>query len=158
LSVRFDQPELLFADGKPALTKDFKRVLSDFFPRYLRILSDPRFAGSVASVSIETHAAAPGGGAGAEEYVSLREMALSERRTQATLSTVLLLPETAGRRAWLAQKLVVEDLPSSEPVADGDDVDARHCVAFKLRAVENEVASEEKGKRFFFEKKNQKTL
>jgi outer membrane protein OmpA-like peptidoglycan-associated protein len=135
LSVRFDEPELLFAGGKPALTRDFKRVLSDFFPRYLRVLSDPRFAGRIEALSIETHEASLGGGAGAEEYASLRDMALSERRTQATLSTVLLLPETASRRAWLAQKLAVEDLPSSEAMVTGDDVDARHCVAFRVRTV-----------------------
>jgi len=142
LSVRFDQPDLLFASGKPALTRDFKRVLTDFFPRYLRVLSDPRFAGRIESVSVETHAAADGGGAGAEEYASLRDMALSERRTQAVLSIVLLLPEAAGLRAWLAQKLDVEDLPSSEPMVTGDDVDARHCVAFRVR-VRGDVGKQE---------------
>jgi outer membrane protein OmpA-like peptidoglycan-associated protein len=115
LSIRFDQPEQLFDAGRPVLTAAFKRVLSDFFPRYIRVLSDPRFAGQITAISIETHAAAPGGGANAAEYTSLRELALSERRTQATLSTVLLLPEPPGRKGWLAQKVVVEDLPSSDP-------------------------------------------
>ena len=41
LSIRFKEPEVLFASGKSELSSRFKEIMSDFFPRYLRILSGP---------------------------------------------------------------------------------------------------------------------
>ena len=42
LSVRFREPTVLFAQGKAEVQIDFKEILDDFFPRYIRILKRPR--------------------------------------------------------------------------------------------------------------------
>jgi outer membrane protein OmpA-like peptidoglycan-associated protein len=39
LTIRFSQPEVLFATGSSELKPEFQAILQDFFPRYMRILT-----------------------------------------------------------------------------------------------------------------------
>ena len=85
LSVRFDQPDVLFATGKAALKEDFKRTLNDFFPRYIRIMADRRFADNVAEIRIEGHTSSLWNGAANADDAYFRNMELSQSRTRSTL-------------------------------------------------------------------------
>jgi outer membrane protein OmpA-like peptidoglycan-associated protein len=38
LIIRFEEPDVLFDTGKADLKPQFKKILDDFFPRYLRII------------------------------------------------------------------------------------------------------------------------
>ena len=53
LSLRFEEPSVLFEVGSAQITGGFKRILDDFFPRYLEILR--RYSGDIAEVRIEGH-------------------------------------------------------------------------------------------------------
>jgi outer membrane protein OmpA-like peptidoglycan-associated protein len=136
LSVRFHQPEVLFASGQSTLKDDFKRVLSDFFPRYVRILADPRFARSVSEIRIEGHTSSQWHGAANADDAYFRNMELSQSRTRSTLAYVLLLPQVAAQKSWLTGKLTANGLSSSQPVREPDgseNVEASQRVEFRIR-------------------------
>src|SRR6266403_4256612 len=42
LTLRFSEPDILFAPGRSELQPAFKDILDDFFPRYVRILTSPK--------------------------------------------------------------------------------------------------------------------
>ena len=136
LTVRFDQPDALFAVGQSALRDNFKRILSDFFPRYVRILNDPRFAPAISEIRIEGHTSSGWNGAPNADDAYIRNMELSQSRTRSVLAYVLLLPQLAGEKGWLTKKLTANGLSSSQPVlnADGtENAEASQRVAFKVR-------------------------
>lgn len=53
--IRFRGPEVLFPTGKSEITEHFELILSDFFPRYVRLLSEPRFKRQIDEIRIEGH-------------------------------------------------------------------------------------------------------
>ena len=136
LSVRFDQPEVLFATGRSTLKEDFKRTLSDFFPRYVRIMADRRFADNVAEIRIEGHTSSAWTGAANADDAYFRNMELSQSRTRSTLEYVMLLPQVSAYKGWLTKKLTANGLSSSQPVlnANGrENIEASQRVEFKVR-------------------------
>ncbi|MDE6044463.1 MAG: hypothetical protein K2F85_02965, partial [Helicobacter sp.] len=42
-TIRFKEPDVLFATGEGAIQQRFKKVLDSFFPRYIAILSSPKY-------------------------------------------------------------------------------------------------------------------
>ena len=55
LSVRFREPTVLFAQGKAEVQFDFKKILDNFFPRYVQILKRPEYLNAIAEIRIEGH-------------------------------------------------------------------------------------------------------
>jgi len=55
LSIKFTNPEVLFASGRSDLTPRFKTILDEFFPRYLKIIMKPNFTEKISEVRIEGH-------------------------------------------------------------------------------------------------------
>lgn len=53
LRIRFESPEVLFQPGKSDVTPLFNEILSDFWPRYLKILSENQSA--ILEIKIEGH-------------------------------------------------------------------------------------------------------
>ena len=55
LTIRFSEPEVLFATGSSELKPEFQAILQDFFPRYMRILTSAKYRDSISEVRIEGH-------------------------------------------------------------------------------------------------------
>ena len=55
LTMKFKNPEVLFASGSYELTDSFKRILNDFVPRYLDILLSSDFKDKIKEIRIEGH-------------------------------------------------------------------------------------------------------
>ena len=53
LRIRFESPEVLFQPGRSDVTPLFNEILSDFWPRYLKILSENQSA--ILEIKIEGH-------------------------------------------------------------------------------------------------------
>ena len=54
-TVRFREPEILFDQGKKEVKLRFKQILDDFFPRYVNILTQPKYKGDIEEIRIEGH-------------------------------------------------------------------------------------------------------
>lgn len=55
LSMKFKNPEALFATGKYELTDSFKAILNEFIPRYLDILLNDSLHDKIKEIRIEGH-------------------------------------------------------------------------------------------------------
>jgi outer membrane protein OmpA-like peptidoglycan-associated protein len=136
LTVRFNEPEILFANGSSELKPEFKAILSDFFPRYVRLLTSPKYRDAVSEVRIEGHTSSDWTFQTAPEDAYVRNMELSQARTRTTLSYVLGLPAVAAQRAWLTRYLTANGLSSSHPVLNADqteDAGRSRRVEFRVR-------------------------
>jgi outer membrane protein OmpA-like peptidoglycan-associated protein len=136
LSIRFTEPEVLFAPGSSELKPEFRAILSDFFPRYVRILTSPKYKGSINEVRIEGHTSSDWTSVTTPEDAYFRNMELSQARTRSALAYSLGLEEVNDQRDWLRRYLTANGLSSSHPVTDAngaEDAARSRRVEFKVR-------------------------
>jgi outer membrane protein OmpA-like peptidoglycan-associated protein len=144
LSIRFTEPDVLFAEGSSELKPEFRAILSDFFPRYVRILTSPKYRRAIAEVRIEGHTSSDWIGEAAPENAYFRNMELSQARTRSALIFALGLPEIRAERGWLQRYLTANGLSSSHPVVDANGIEDQarsRRVEFRVRTdAENRIA------------------
>jgi outer membrane protein OmpA-like peptidoglycan-associated protein len=136
LSIRFTEPEVLFATGSSELKPEFKEILSSFFPRYVRILTSAKYKGSISEVRIEGHTSSGWIGVTTPDDAYFHNMELSQARTRSTLTYALSLPQVSDQRDWLRQNLTANGLSSSHPVIDAtgaEDPARSRRVEFRVR-------------------------
>jgi outer membrane protein OmpA-like peptidoglycan-associated protein len=136
LSVRFSQPEVLFATGSSELKPQFQEMLKDFFPRYIRILTLQKYRGSINEVRIEGHTSSDWIGVASEGDAYFLNMELSQARTRSTLAYVLNLPADHAQVAWLRKFVTANGLSSSRLILDEkgvEDVARSRRVEFRIR-------------------------
>lgn len=134
LSLRFYDTEVLFPQGEDTLRPAFREILEDFFPRYLDIITSPKYREDILEVRIEGHTSSDWGTL-PESEAYIRNMALSQARTRTTLAYLLSLPEVSDERGWIKAHLTANGLSSSKPVMENgveDPVRSRR-VEFRLR-------------------------
>jgi outer membrane protein OmpA-like peptidoglycan-associated protein len=119
LTIRFSEPDILFAEGSSELKPAFRQILNDFFPRYVRILTSPRFRSAISEVRIEGHTSSDWTGARSADDAYLHNMELSQARTRSTLLYLLALPPVRGDVDWLRRLVTANGLSSSRPILDG---------------------------------------
>lgn len=91
LSIKFMQPEILFDVGKNTLKPDFKIILDDFFPRYIRILTRQKYLIKIREVRIEGHTSSIWRGVTDPDQAYFLNMELSEARSRETLKYLYFL-------------------------------------------------------------------
>ncbi|HYL01255.1 MAG TPA: OmpA family protein [Steroidobacteraceae bacterium] len=136
LTIRFSEPEILFAEGSSELKPAFKQILNDFIPRYVRILTSPQFSSAISEVRIEGHTSSDWIGARSPDDAYLHNMELSQARTRSTLLYVLALPPVRGDVDWLRRLVTANGLSSSRPILDPsghEDAARSRRVEFKIR-------------------------
>lgn len=55
LSMKFNNPQVLFASGKSELTHEFKAILDEFLPKYFDILLNDSLRSKISEIRIEGH-------------------------------------------------------------------------------------------------------
>lgn len=114
LSVRFRAPDVLFDAGTANLQPEFKAILDDFFPRYLKVLHI--FQEAIAEVRIEGHTSSEWEGATTDDEAYFKNMALSQARTRSVLEYALGLPLVNPFKEWAQAYLTANGLSSSQLV------------------------------------------
>lgn len=133
LAFRFEEPKVLFDSGKTEIKPEFKKILDDFFPRYVGVIK--KYRESIDEVRVEGHTSSIWQNTtGDEAYFN--NMELSQGRTRSTLKYVLLQSSITDEKNWLTRKLTANGLSSSRvrTKADGsEDVLASQRVEFRIR-------------------------
>ncbi len=135
LSIRF-YGEGLFAPGSARLQPRFEAMLDDFFPRFVRLLSEPKYRSIVSEVRIEGYTSTfwrPGASFG-ESYMG--NMALSQDRARAVLAYALALPAVQPQSRWLAHVVSADGFSFSHLVrrSNGtEDTNASQRVEFRVQ-------------------------
>ena len=136
LSFRFNDSEILFDNGKSELKQQFKTILADFFPRYIRIITQDAYHDDILEVRIEGHTSTGWLGAYSEDDAYIRNMDLSQARTRSTLGFVMGLAEVKENKVWLKQYLTANGLSSAKVIRDdagNEDPERSRRVEFKVR-------------------------
>jgi outer membrane protein OmpA-like peptidoglycan-associated protein len=135
LSMRFLEREVLFDPGRAELNEQFTAILTDFFPRYVGVLTGAEYRDHITEVRIEGHTSSDWLDLeGLEAYEA--NMRLSQERTRTVLSYVVRLPGVQDVwDSWLKERLTANGLSSSKLVVVGDveDRDRSRRVEFRVR-------------------------
>lgn len=133
LSVRFREPSVYFEAGSSRLTQGFIRILDNFFPRYIDILSNYREY--IAEVRIEGHTSSEWAGNVSTLEAYFRNMKLSQDRTRAVLQHCLNLPSIRENISWAMKTITANGLSSGQPIIrDGREVpELSRRVEFRVR-------------------------
>jgi outer membrane protein OmpA-like peptidoglycan-associated protein len=144
LTFRFNKSELLFGNGESKLNPQFQLILADFFPRYLSIITAPKYREDILEVRIEGHTSTGWVGA-SEDDAYIFNMALSQARTRTTLAYLLSLPDLAGQKNWLRKYLTANGLSSAKAIIESDgreNGERSRRVEFKVRTdAEGKIAT-----------------
>ena len=152
LTIRFSQPDILFSVGSSVLSNEFKGILDNFFPRYLKILMDDEFRDNIEEIRIEGHTSSFWGKEnGMEAY--LKNMSLSQERTRAVLAYIITSDALNNeQKEWLKSNFRAIGFSSarlldenSQPLRAGklEDSNKSQRVEFRVRTnIEQKVANE----------------
>lgn len=127
LCIRFQEPSMLFDEGKDVLKPNFKSILDDFFPRYIAVLSRPEYRDNIEEIRIEGHTNTNG------NYYS--NMELSQDRTRAVLQYCFSLMQSKDIK-WLMGLVTANGLSSSHLIrtkSGKEDLNLSRRVEFRVR-------------------------
>ena len=139
LTFRFNEPTVLFDIGDTTIKPRFKRILDDFFPRYMKVITSDKFREDIAEVRIEGHTSSFWGdldSSSAEAYFN--NMRLSQGRSRNTLIYVTQLPVANKHIGWLRSKLTANGLSSSKLV----DSNGYLLKDYRSNGIENSARSQ----------------
>lgn len=118
LSIRFENPEILFNVGSTELNNHFKSILDNFFPRLLQILTDPKYKNDIEELRIEGHTSSEWIGENSPRQAYFNNMELSQGRTRKVLEYVLSQIKDENLFIWTHNNVTANGLSSSKPMLD----------------------------------------
>ena len=133
LAFQFKSPDILFGLGSSTMRPEFKAVLNDFFPRYMKVLS--QFRQSINEVRIEGHTSSQWDSKTNAEEAYFRNMELSQARTRSVLFFIQTLDEVRAERDWIRRNIAAVGLSSSRLVLDSaglEDAEKSRRVTFRV--------------------------
>jgi outer membrane protein OmpA-like peptidoglycan-associated protein len=134
LTLRFSAPEVLFAQASAELAPEFNAILSNFFPRYVRVLS--QFDSGIEEIRIEGHTSSEWQEGSTEDEAYFANMALSQDRTRTVLEYGLGVLTEANEKEWARRHLTANGMSSSRRIFSSEskleDKDASRRVDFRV--------------------------
>jgi len=102
-SIVFNSPKVLFGVNQSEINDDFKEVLKEFFPRYIKILTSKEYKVEIQEVRVEGHTSNTWANTSTTEEIYLNNMKLSQNRAYEVLSYCYSLDDntTKANRPWL---------------------------------------------------------
>jgi len=144
MSIRFKEPDVLFDVGSAELKNNFKYILDDFFPRYIKVLNSDKYKDNIEEIRIEGHTSTEWSINVEEDEAYIRNMELSQGRTREVL-TYCLSMTTGDIKKWTKYRLTSNGLSSSKIILDAKGVENKTLsrrVEFKVRTNATEVIDE----------------
>ena len=144
LSIRFQEPDVLFDVGSSRLKVEFKNIIEDFFPRYIRILTMDKYINNIEEIRIEGHTSTEWGNGVYGDVAYIRNMKLSQDRTREVLGFCLYLL-TYEERSWVQERLTANGLSSSRIIYDANGVENKkqsRRVEFRVKTNADKVINE----------------
>ena len=117
MTIRFNDPTVLFTTGSSDLKPKFKEILGEFFPRYVALITSDKYRSAIKEVRIEGHTSAVWLGQSDPKTAYFLNMGLSQARTRSALEYVLRLPNVERDQQWLIEHVTANGLSSSKPIS-----------------------------------------
>ncbi len=131
MSIRFQEPTMLFDFKSSKLKPKFSEILDDFFPRYLEVITDKQYKDNIEEIRIEGHTDSQGG----YEY----NMELSQDRTRAVLNYCLGIKEIrqdTTLEQWTKARIMANGFSFSHLITNPDgseNPELSRRVEFRIR-------------------------
>ncbi|KTC70123.1 flagellar motor protein MotB [Legionella birminghamensis] len=116
MTIRFDNPDVLFDTGSSVVKPAFKRILNDFIPRYISLVSSEKYRNSIKEIRIEGHTSKKWALDTDVKTAYIKNMRLSQERAQSMLEYILSLPSLLEHEKWMRKFLTSSGFSSSKPV------------------------------------------
>lgn len=102
-SITFYAPDVLFEVSKSEIKDEFKIILEQFFPRYIKILTSKEYRNDIKELRVEGHTSDKWGNYVSIKDIYLKNMQLSQNRAYEVLSYCYSLKDTKIKenRIWL---------------------------------------------------------
>jgi outer membrane protein OmpA-like peptidoglycan-associated protein len=136
LSVKFKSPDILFRVGSDELQPRFKEILNDFFPRYIKILTQSRFKNEIEEIRIEGHTSSEWSEKVLPEITYFNNMKLSQDRTRSVLEFVSSNYDIQNQKSWMRNLITANGLSSSKLILNSDgaeNAEKSRRVEFRVR-------------------------
>lgn len=132
LTFTFKSPDTLFAIGKSNLQNKYKRILDEFFPRYLNQIL--KFDNSINEIRIEGHTSSIWNTTSTEDFAYFKNMDLSQGRTRSVLNYIYNQKNVSSHKQWIKQHIAAVGFSSSKAIIkDGiEDKNASRRVTFRV--------------------------
>jgi outer membrane protein OmpA-like peptidoglycan-associated protein len=114
--IRFKSPDMLFRTGSSKLTPQFMQILSELFPRYVKLLTSNKYKKEINEIRIEGHTSYGWGSAQNQNEIYLNNMYLSQKRAISVLEYCFKLDEVLRHRNWLIKKFRANGMSYSVPI------------------------------------------
>jgi outer membrane protein OmpA-like peptidoglycan-associated protein len=126
LTIRFEEPEVLFKIGSSNITDKFQTILSDFFPRYIAIISASKYMNNIEEIRIEGHTSSEWrNGTTSEEESYFHNMRLSQNRTRSVLKYCISIIDDIPLRNWAQKYITANGLSSSHLIYKNNGTEDR---------------------------------
>ena len=128
LTIRFTEPSMLFDNNQSLLKPQFQQILKEFFPKYILVLSKPKFRENIEEIRIEGHTDSSG------DY--FYNMKLSQDRTRSVLEFAVQQLNDTTDYPWVLNRLTANGLSSSKLIRNRmgeENKDASRRVEFRVR-------------------------
>lgn len=135
LSVRFEEPDVLFEVGSSDLKDNFKTIIDHFIPRFLNILTNEKYKNDIEEIRIEGHTSSEWISKTSDQQAYFNNMELSQNRTRKVLEYILDRKWDMELLDWTKKHLTANGLSSSKLIIDENGMENKE----KSRRVEFRV-------------------
>lgn len=118
MTIRFDDPNVLFDTGSAVVKPAFKEILNDFIPRYIELVTSKKYSHSIKEIRIEGHTSKKWAADTDEKTAFIKNMRLSQERSQSMLEYILNLSTLSPHEKWMREYLTSSGFSSSKPIFD----------------------------------------
>lgn len=94
LSIKFTNPNVLFQSGSAEITPEFKRILTEFLPKYLTVIMQDKYKDRISEIRIEGHTDDVAINKTEDPYID--NIQLSQDRSRNVLAFLRSLPSYRG--------------------------------------------------------------
>lgn len=115
MTIRFDDPNVLFDTGSASVKPAFKKILNNFIPRYIELLTSKNYKNSIKEIRIEGHTSKKWGSETNKKTIFIKNMRLSQDRAQSMLEYILNSPSLTTHDKWMQTYLTASGFSSSKP-------------------------------------------
>ncbi|MDG1154351.1 MAG: OmpA family protein [Alphaproteobacteria bacterium] len=112
LTISFNKEKIMFRKSSYLLKDEYKDILQDFFPRYVKILKKNK--NIIQEVRIQGHTSSEWKGTTSYKEAYFENMGLSQNRAKAVLEYSMKLPKVEKNWQWIKSNITANGLSSSK--------------------------------------------
>lgn len=136
-TVRFKEPNVLFNINSLKIKDSFRKILDDFFPRYLGILTSNEFKNDIIELRVEGHTSSKWKDNSSVEAAYLGNAYISQGRAFSVLDYLFRLKSTNEHQLWLIKVFRANGLSFSKRILIDGQEDRRKSRRVEFRVITN---------------------